>query len=284
MNNRKTEVSVDTYEQFKALMDEDIRALDFVGLIMVDSGLTDVFTESDFDFIKANNCYLALPYVLRKRNTLRVKSLLDKASDRGFKGVMVRNTEELSLVKSEYPRYKVISDAGLYTFNKRALEAMLQETFEVTLPYELNRHERADLTKALDEETLGRLSMVVYGRIPMMISANCLYKTSGDCDSKGKHASGILTDRLHNDFPVVRHCADCYNVIFNCLPLSLHKNLEVSGNLNLRLVFTTEDSHTTKEVLKAFDSLIKGDSGDITDRLMNVLPGYTKGYEKRGVE
>lgn len=53
----------------------------------------------------------------------------------------------------------------------------------------------------------------------MMVSAQCICKNTIGC--KKQPVELTLVDRMRNHFPVKNNCRECYNVIYNSLPLSL---------------------------------------------------------------
>ena len=141
----------------------------------------------------------------------------------------------------------------------------------MTLPYELNAGEAAHLVRAARGRGV-RTSMIVYSRIPMMITANCLKKTAGQCSAeKGAKRQLLLKDRRGEAFPVEITCEHCYNILYNCVPYSLHgakKEREKIGADALRYDFTMEDGTQCVRILEG--------EFPFTD--------YTTGHCKRGVE
>lgn len=117
-----------------------------------------------------------------------------------------------------------------------------------------------------------RATLPVYSRIPMMITANCLKKTAGQCNAKeGEKRQFALKDRLGNTFPVEINCDHCYNIIYNCVPYSLHsakKERERIAADALRYDFTTEDGAQCAKILE----------GDFP------FKDYTTGHCKRGIQ
>ena len=91
-----------------------------------------------------------------------------------------------------------------------------------------------------------------------------------------------LTDRYKKEFPVLNYCRYCYNVIYNCEPLSLlgcKKEVERLAPESMRLCFTLEDASQIRKVL--------GDYLEVYCHGGEYRPGgtgYTKGHLKRGVE
>ena len=117
-----------------------------------------------------------------------------------------------------------------------------------------------------------RTSLVVYSRIPMMLTANCLKMTAGNC-SKGEGVKRqlLLKDRRGETFPVEINCEHCYNVIYNCVPYSLQgakKERERIGADALRYDFTAEDGVQCAKILEG----------------AYPFADYTTGHCKRGIE
>ena len=72
--------------------------------------------------------------------------------------------------------------------------------------------------------------MIVYGRLPLMHSAQCVRKNTFGCN--GQEERLVLKDRYDKEFPVVCYCRpwkmgntkaaeSCYNIIYNSLPYGL---------------------------------------------------------------
>ena len=146
-----------------------------------------------------------------------------------------------------------------------------------TVPLELNRKEIRARENAGSE-------MLIYGLLPLMISAQCIRRNFSGCG----HSSGIqeLTDRYGVVFPVKNHCNECYNVIYNSRPLCLFSVLEEIksfGIRSLRLSFTTESRARVQKLLALLERAL--DAKERIDSLKDSLPGeFTYGHYKRGVE
>ncbi|HCI83520.1 MAG TPA: peptidase U32, partial [Lachnospiraceae bacterium] len=108
---------------------------------------------------------------------------------------------------------EVIADAGVYTWNTEAQKEvrMLGATLD-TCPYECTAAE-------LSARKMDGSELVVYGRQPLMVTAQCLRKNTGGCT----HAASwlTLTDRMKAQFPVRCECTFCGNIIYNSVPLDL---------------------------------------------------------------
>ena len=230
---------------------------------------------------------LALPYVLRARDEEYMR-LLTAAIKSGSKirGFLVRNYEEVSYVKDLGGNYIMVPDAGMYVFNRESIRFWEQYSEEFTLPYELNAGENGKLADY--GHCIGMNSaMIVYSRIPMMISANCIRKTGGHCTrqltgsriGKDDCPDSIenlknrmqLKDRYGTDFPVETNCVHCYNIIYNSVPYSLHKKKEEAVRIGAdiwRYDFTAESGADCMEILEG----------------KFRYKEYTTGHFKRGVE
>lgn len=221
---------------------------------------------------------IALPYVLRHEDQDYMDRIRDLVKEQNgvFSGVLLRSVDELGYFAKESGVYLVHLDANVYAWNSGAAKLLATLADSLCLPYELKASEQRQL---LQNSPGYVFEKIVYGRIPMMITANCVLRTaSGQCGAKSRCSTevqeSVLTDRYGKKFPVVRDCAHCTNIIYNSVPLSLHGEYRKwTGRARLRLDFILESDREMKSILNAF---LLGD--DLR------LPEYTTGHEKRGVE
>ncbi|MBQ2936828.1 MAG: U32 family peptidase [Lachnospiraceae bacterium] len=225
--------------------------------------------------------YLAFPHIVRKNCEAFTDMLYEALCSPLFRGALVRNLETISFLSEKKNSKPIVTDCNLYACNKEALSFYGNVADEVCLPLELNKHEYQEMFAEAEirKTTFPQMSALVYGRIPMMITANCLKKTSDCCDKKPGYVT--LTDRYRKEFPVYTNCSCCYNVIYNSVPLSLHKLFEekkLLGNLDAcRLDFTIESGKETAELINYFMGLYhKYKEPSYTE--------FTTGHLKRGVE
>lgn len=211
--------------------------------------------------------YFMLPHIFRKAASAYYSSRIEVFKEWAPAGFVVRNYEEINWVQENFPEVNIITDSNLYTYNdmaKVALEA--QGVFLNTMPYELNKKEIENRNNLSTE-------MVIYGYYPLMISAQCVHKNTKGCD-KTKTIC-YLKDRYQTNFPVKNHCNECYNVVYNSLPVCLFgntKQLENAGIKDFRISFTIETKEEAEEILGFLDSFEK-------ERI-----SFTNGHYKRGVE
>lgn len=273
-------VLVSTRKQLEAVMETDIP----VESICLESDMPELSVKLLEDCRKQAaqkpgriRFLIALPYIVRKNNMEQMDAVYNLVKEAD--GCLVRNLESLQWLKErEYAGEKRL-DAGIYCFNRRTMDFYMEQADGCCLPYELNRKE----SRRLLEKATGKTEQVVYGRIPLMITANCIAKTAGKCkkSSQAKEEKSVffLEDRYKKNFPVSIHCRYCYNIIYNAVPLSLHeKVLKKEVLCGMRLCFTTETGKETESILQFFSERIKG------VEKKPPFAEYTLGHEKRGVE
>ena len=248
------------------------------------SGLTAEFVKAmKEEFVSTGQktaVFIALPYIIRDGDLAVLSAMLPVLEEAD--GVLLRNMEALGWLEEISYKGRIRTDAGVYCFNQRSLQFMLEQAEGCCIPYELNRKECGRLLAGMDA---GRLEKDVYGRIPLMITANCIAKTYGQCRKGTKEAENVpnrilrLQDRYHKAFPTAVCCRHCYNVIYNAVPLSLHDMVsEGKVKTPMRLAFTVETGQETERILRFFADAQKGILGQ------PPYAEYTLGHEKRGVE
>lgn len=224
--------------------------------------------------------FLALPYILRKRDESYLKKVEQILEQPYLSGCMARTLEAYAFLKDIGYRNPVTLDAGMYVWNLETVHFWQNRVSSFCLPLELNAGEQRDLLNGSVDNF--PVEKIVYGRIPMMITANCVLKTTGKCQSEENRCGTVfLHDRFHKDFPVVADCCHCMNVIYNSVVLSLHDSLHKwQKKAALRLDFTIENEQETTKVLRYYRDLL------ITGNAFHNAPDweYTTGHEKRGVE
>ena len=207
-----------------------------------------------------------LPRVLTDDETEPVFAMLQQLYDKGVREALAGNLGHIALAKRA--GMDVRGDFGLNAFNSQTLD-MLRQTglLSVTASFELRLSQIRDLRKPLDTE------LIIYGRLPVMVSDQCIIRQSaGKCSCQ---TPGQLSDRKGSIFPVVKEYG-CRNVIYNAHKLFLadkRDELLAADLWGLRLLFTTESGRECVEVAKAY----LGQS----DYRPNVL---TRGLYYRGVE
>ncbi len=217
---------------------------------------------------KEQNLAAVLPRVIRDDETKKMLDALDDASAMGIRRVLIGNLGHLPLVLSR--GMEPAADFGMNLFNSRAAEQLRHLGFvSCTASFELSLPQLRDLSKPLPTE------MIVYGRLPLMLTENCIMKNrTGACVC---HAGPVkLVDRMGEEFRIVRDCGTCRSVVLNGKKLYLldkKENVRRFGLWALRLAFTTENTGEVNGVLSAWSGNAVFDPG-----------ACTRGLYLRGVE
>ena len=230
-----------------------------------------------FTYIKKaeKKAYLYMPHIFRKTSYEYFLKHLQKEKNilnhNDIDGYVIRNLEEYSFLNKHHKfnesSKEIITDYNLYIMNEEAMLIWKELGVDsLTAPVELNKHELLELSGTFE-------NIIVYGRIPLMVTAQCLEDTASDVQ---------LIDRKNVKFPVKRNCRHCYNTIYNSLPLSLLENsveiLEVKAN-NIRLDFTIETKEDTSLILSDFIKTYY--YGDLS---IKDLKDTTRGHFNRGIK
>lgn len=234
----------------------------------------DLLLEHPLEELIPDDCgadvFIALPPVLREYEEEYIDRLVKVWSDHpGITGFQVRTVDELGAILKKAKGCSIHTDTNLYCFNSKAFESLKGLADLICLPYELRNNEANSLI-SMEEP---RFEKIVYGRIPMMVTANCVVRTTEGC----RHEDGrtiLLKDRMGKDFPVVTNCRHCLNTIYNSVPLYLARERTAEDRKYTRSIrFTVEENSLVEEVLEGF---LLGEEFAPKD--------YTTGHEKRGVE
>ncbi|MBQ8815113.1 MAG: U32 family peptidase [Lachnospiraceae bacterium] len=218
--------------------------------------------------------FLAVPTVFQRRTRDFLLSLKQTIIEAEPDGLLVRTLDSLAFCKAQFAEILLIADVSLYTYNHLA-EQMISQlgTVRRVLPVELNFRE-------LESVITGKDEVIVYGRLPVMYSANCIRKSTGGCSHQPETL--WLKDRKNKRFPVKNHCSVCFNTIYNSSPLHLLDCREEVMRLaptGIRLLFTTEDEKTAMQLVQAYHAVYK-----LHQNIDYPMDDFTRGHYRRGIE
>ena len=127
----------------------------------------------------------------------------------------------------------------------QAAAAFWQERAEsVMLSWELTGREMAEL-----ERPKGSYWMA-YGRIPYMVSEQCVYKEARGCGRRAEGCQILLKDRKGEKMMVRSHCRLCYSEILSEKPLYLLNKKAPAPHA--RIQFTVESDDEVREIWDAY--------------------------------
>lgn len=276
-SSTEVRVLIEDAEQLPAVLKAD-----FVDTVYLDcmlytrENLIRMLSE-DIDRVHASGkkAFYVFPFIFRQQTSLFYEKIMPELKKLPLNGIMVRSLDEIAFIKEwGNENWQMVSDSNLYTYSNEAAEyfyrlGMIQDT----IPVELNRKE------ILKREN-SRSEMIIYGRLPLMITAQCIHKNTLGCMHQHKVLN--LKDRYSVHFPVKNFCSECYNVIYNSLPVCLFKEdvtVKKIAPAAVRLSFTTETEEEAEQILTIYGDIYK--NGGILGQLPMEC---TNGHFKRGVE
>ncbi len=223
--------------------------------------------------------YFMLPAVFRRKTVQFYDAHWQSIEQTGIDGYLVKSMDELGFLDAhQIDKDRCVLDHSLYAYSNAAKYFYQEAGWNYdTVPLELNKKELSIRDNTTSE-------LVIYGRMPLMISAQCLYQTLGQCRRKEKHKLLYLKDRYNRQFPVKNNCVECYNTIYNARTLSLLQLSEELPGLQAaayRLHFTIESADEVRRIL---DCCRQAFSAHEIPDMEAVLGAYTNGHYKRGVE
>ena len=210
-----------------------------------------------------------LPRIVRDTEAAAIGAQLDTARGAGVRFALVGNLGQLALVVER--GFSPCGDFGLNLFNSRAMNFLGERGLSsLTASFEMSLPQIRDVSKLAPTELL------VYGRLPLMVTENCLiHNKQGTCTCN----SGVslrLVDRTGAEFPIAKDGDRCRSVLLNSKKLYLldkHRELQGLGLWGLRMVFTTENPREVDSMLKCWDQPIPFAAGTCTRGL------YLRGVE-----
>ncbi len=217
--------------------------------------------EKDFSgvqFQKGTTYAVDVPRGIKSENA--IKELLAIARQKGFTKAVCGNIAAIELCREA--GLEIIGGFGLNIYNSLTAEFYRDlGVCEQVLSFEMRLGDAAKIG--------GNNGIICYGKLPLMLTANCPLRNGIDCKNCDK--KGVLTDRLGVQFPV--RCRLGFSEVFNSRPINLlDKKSELSRfDFNV-FYFTDESSKEVQEILASYEK--------------NASPKgqYTRGLYYRGVE
>lgn len=168
----------------------------------------------------------------------------------GIRDVVITNLGQLPLI--EPLDFTLHGDFGLNIMNSQSVKELRRLGLaSCTLSFEMKLAQIRDMSLALDSQ------IIAYGRLPLMITENCITRRHGDgCahDGSGCGRHNAIIDKTGRAFPVLRE-EHCRSTLYNAERLWLADKQEELTGLGLRwlrLSFTTEKAEEIEQVIRAY--------------------------------
>ena len=210
-----------------------------------------------------------LPRVFWSEDNQRIAGQLRDVYRMGVRQLLVGNLGQVRIAKAA--GFAVRGDFGLNIFNSRAMHYLRAQGLDSQLlSFELTLPQIRDISKAVPSEVL------IYGRLPLMLTENCIIRNRTGACSCDAAAPVKLTDRMGEEFPVLKDPGTCRSVLYNGKKMYLIDKKDAFRGMGLwalRLAFTTENPGEIDTVLYQYQNGGVFDAGS-----------YTRGLYSRGVE
>lgn len=218
--------------------------------------------------------YIGFPRVTRYSSDF-ITNNLKELIESGVDGFMIRNIAQKGILDNFGYKGDVIADYTCYAFNNQAAACISDYGINgVTYPVELNEKEISGLSVSNSE-------LLVYGKIPLMYSANCIDNNTSNCHKPDGRFTEI-TDRKNAHLPVYTCCRYCYNIIYNSVPLYLIDKYDSIMKIRLSylgLSFADESAGETDRILTECEAVVYGGK-----KIQAPDKNFTRGHFTRGVE
>ena len=188
---------------------------------------------------------LSLPRIITDSEKEDILKYLEIAKAKGVTKILCNTCDQIFMVKKL--GLEPVGNFSLNIFNSYDLKVFKELGLsEASLSCELSAFKIKDLKKCI------KTSTIVYGRLPLMVTENCIIKNAGRCiDFKGFYA---LEDKTNRSFPVICHYPH-RNIILNSAPIytaDKQKDLKNCGLYGFDFLFTTETSKDILSIVNAY--------------------------------
>ena len=217
--------------------------------------------------MRANVCAV-LPRIVRDTELAVLQRDMQEIYRHGVHEALVGN---LGMIRpARACGFRIRGDFGLNLYNSASVNFARELSLEsATLSFEMTLPQIRDVSKAVPCEIFS------YGRMPLMITENCLIRQrTGQCTCN--LGAVKLTDKTGAEFPIIKDGDSCRSVLLNGKKLNWLDRQNDLSHLGLwatRLYFTTENPKEVDQVLAAYQNPPKFDPG-----------AFTRGLYLRGLE
>ena len=200
-----------------------------------------------------------LPRILHDGELPGIKRSLLAVRAMGVREVLVSNLGQM--IPARECGMRLRGDWGLNLYNSAAVNTARDlELRSAALSFEMTLPQIRDVSKAVPCEIL------CYGRLPMMVTENCLIRgRTGECSCQ--QGSAKLMDKTGAEFPVIKDGSSCRSVLLNGKKLywlDRQNDLAKLGLWAVRMYFTTENPKEVDQVLRTWDTPAPFDPGACT--------------------
>ena len=220
------------------------------------------------ELVRRVNVCAVLPRIVHDGELVQLRQSLSQVRALGVREALVGNLGLIIPVRECGMRVR--GDFSLNLYNSASVNVARElELRSAMLSFEMTLPQIRDVSKGVPCELLA------YGRMPLMVTENCLIRGRTDSCSCST-ATAKLTDKTGADFPVIRDGASCRSVLLNGKKLywlDRQNDFARLGLWAIRLYFTTENPREVDQILSSYRESVDFDPGACTRGL------YLRGLE-----
>ncbi len=214
--------------------------------------------------------FLSLPDVARENKLKQVEADINKAKENEI-GLLIKNIDELAMVKEMNFKGKLIADSFLYAYNDEAYKFYreLYPSMNFVLSDELSDKELESIKEVPKEN----LFYKAYGYQQLMITNQCMNRNYWGC------LKPLLKfkDDKNNEFYISSECGYCYDIVYNGQPTNMLDKIENVDFENILLDFTIETAKETKKIIEIALKAAKHEQITLEDK-------FTRGHHLKSVD
>ena len=274
----KLSVSVRNMEQLKVVLEQDeVDTIYYKDIKNLTTGFK----------LAAEKGKILIPQLPRIMPDFIIGFVLKQLQELPINKVVVGDYGMLEALRKE--KVELITDFSFNANNVQSIEALKElGVKQATLSYEANQNQ----IKTLAEKSPLPIEVIVYGRVPMMITKHCPIKLQYQSNSepcRGAYCMKIphgLKDRKEKVMPILR-TGKCLIEIFNAQPLiwlDYINELKEIGISNFRLEFTNETTEEIINTIQTYSHAIKlGTIDELWTKNFKEANNFTKGHYHRSI-
>ncbi len=183
---------------------------------------------------------VALPPIIFDSETESIEKMLAAARERGIKEALISNLSHKRI--ADRHGFSVMGDFRLNITNRGSLSAYRKMGIDDAIL-------SPELTLPMARDIGG--SVIVYGRIPLMLTERCFIKENFGCE---KCSKASLTDRTGAKFPMLREF-EHRNIILNSTPTYMgdkQDELAAARISSHHFLFFTESAKEISEIISSY--------------------------------
>lgn len=185
--------------------------------------------------------YIVFPAITKEKTLMCIKERIQFWESLSISGYVIRTLGVFELLKDSIK--EKVMDYNLNIMNNEAVYHWLEcGATRVTTSAELAKEELEQLN--------GPLETIIYGKLPVMTTEQCVLGNHKLCHKKKPTLKYSLSDRKGAKWPILTDCIACKMQILMHEPLLIEeKYLEDAAIKVYRILFTDEKAEQVKEIL-----------------------------------